>query len=75
MKKTVIIGTSDTIVDLWRAVLKRGKELREGQALMNKLLILDPGMHEVISNTKNDCFYSDLIMPETIEYLARLYKE
>jgi hypothetical protein len=74
MEEIEIKGTPETLIQLWKAVLKRDKNIREGQAFMNKLRELDPGMYKIISGTVNDCYYDDKIMHKTLELLQRAYK-
>lgn len=70
-----IIGTTETLTQLWIAVINRHKDLRQGQALMNELYTLDPAMYEIISNNSTlNCYYDDKLLAKTVEYLITVYK-
>lgn len=72
-EKVKIKGDTNTLMLLWLASLKRPKESREGQAIMNKLADLDFDMYKIIRGGKYDCFYDDAIIPDLIMYLNSVY--
>lgn len=61
--------------ELYATVLpNKGKFIREGQALMNRLFEVRPDLynHATVSSIDGpyvDCFYVDKVIPKTLEWL------
>lgn len=49
--------------------------LRKGQCLMNYLAVSHYDLYKEITNTEYDCFHRDDLIPKTLEYLKKNWRE
>lgn len=47
--------------------------IREGQALMNALYYVDAAAYEEITATRDDCFYDDTFIENTLSKLKEIW--
>ncbi|MBC8437154.1 hypothetical protein H8D85_02400 [bacterium] len=57
------------LIKEWCKQYDGGKHQRPGQAYMNALFIIKPGLYSQLTETENDCFYDD---NKIINFIRRL---